>query len=153
VGTAGVYPDHADEFPVEGAALIRRIVLLPNILPGNHAFLPSVMPSKARTSPELTGMLRRAARLASADVACPLAITATKKAAGAARLSSGCELENLEAFAVARAAASAKVPFAAVLGVANRVGPQGHPEWVQHAQSAAENACRAVLAALAVAFE
>jgi len=144
VGTAGVYP--GQPLALDQAAIAQRVRLLPQILPGKHAYLPTIVPTEVKASASLVRSLRKAAHLPYADVACPIGITATKQAAVAAGKLSGCALENLEAFAVARAAALAKVPFAAVLGVANHVGPNGHREWERHAKSAAENACRAVVA-------
>ena len=78
-------------------------------------------------------------------VACPLAITRPSAALGR-RIAeaTGATLENLEAFAVARAAAAAGVDFAAVLGVANRVGPTGHDEWQRHHRAASRAACELV---------
>ena len=65
------------------------------------------------------------------------------RAAPAASL--GAALENLEAFSVARAAAAAGVDaVAAVLGIANRVGPRGHQEWRAHHAAASRAACRLV---------
>jgi len=73
-------------------------------------------------------------------VACPLAITRT--AALARRIAAtGAALENLEAFAVARAAAAARLPFAAVLGVSNIVGPRAHAEWRANHLAASRAAC------------
>jgi len=144
VGTAGVYP--VQPLALDQAAIAQRVRLLPQILSGKHAYLPAIIPTEVRTSPTLVRALRKATRLPYADVACPMGITATKQAAVAAGKLSGCALENLEAFAVARAAAVANVPFAAVLGVANHVGPNGHREWERHAKAAAESACRAVVA-------
>ena len=150
VGTAGVYPGQPAKFALGSAAVAVRIRLLPQILPGKHAYLPAVVPTEARSTPALVRALRKvAAELPTADVACPLGITATAAAASSAAKLSGCALENLEAFAVARAAALAKLPFAAILGIANHVGPSGHREWEGHAKSAAQSACQAVLVALA----
>lgn len=42
------------------------------------------------------------------------------------------EVEHMEAFAVARACAGRRVPFVALLGVANRVGPDAHTEWLRN---------------------
>lgn len=42
------------------------------------------------------------------------------------------EVEHMEAYAVARACADRRVPFVALLGVANRVGPDAHAEWVRN---------------------
>ena len=47
-----------------------------------------------------------------------------------------CEVEHLEAFAVATACARARVPLAVVLGVANRVGSRAREEWLHHHQAA-----------------
>jgi len=148
VGTAGVYPGQADALGLGTAAIAHRLRLLPQILPGKHAFVPPIVPTMARSSPALVRTLRRSSGLPCVDVACPLGITATMAAALSAAKLSGCALENLEAFAVARAAAVAKVPFSAILGIANHVGPRGHRQWQTHAKAAAESACRAVLAAL-----
>ena len=145
VGTAGVYPGQSNELVLDSAVIAWRIRLLPQILPGKHAFLPALVPTEARCTPALVRTLRKAAGVPGADVACPLGITATAKAATTAAELSGCALENLEAFAVARAAATAKVPFAAILGIANHVGPSGHREWEKHAKAAARSACRAVV--------
>lgn len=149
VGTAGLYPGPATNLDMGKAAIAVEIALLPEILPGKHAFLPSILPARIRSTPALIRLLRQRTDLPATDVACPLGITATRKAATTAAQLSGCRLENLEAFAVARAAAVARVPFTAVLGIANHVGPAGHKQWVKHAPAAAEAACKAVLAVLA----
>lgn len=148
VGTAGIYPGAAADFALGTALVADEIALVPEILPGRHAYLPEIVPSRERPTPKLTAALREAGALASASVANPLAITATRKAASFAVQRSRCVLENLEAFALARAAASAKLPYAVVLGVANQVGPSAHVEWTRNAAAAAAAACEAVLALL-----
>ena len=148
VGTAGVYPGQPATFGLAGATIAGRIRLLPQVLFGKHAFLPAIVPTEAKSTPALGRALRKATGLSCADVACPMGITATTKAAKAAAELSGCALENLETFAVARAAAVAKIPFAAILGIANRVGPSGHREWERHAKAAARSACQGVLVGL-----
>ncbi|HEY5283239.1 MAG TPA: hypothetical protein VIM14_10655 [Polyangia bacterium] len=148
VGTAGVYPGQPAELGLETAVVAERLRLLPRILSDDHAYLPAIVPTEARSSPGLVRTLRRAGHLPAVDVACPLGITATKRAATSAKKMSGCVLENLEAFAVARAAAKAKIPFAAILGIANCVGPEGHRQWQRHAKAAAKSACQAVIAFL-----
>jgi len=46
---------------------------------------------------------------------------------------------------VARAAAAAGIDeVAAVLGIANRVGPRGHQEWRAHHVAASRAACRLI---------
>ena len=148
VGTAGVYPGHRPALALGNAAVARRIRLLPPILAGGHAFLPARVATESRASPALARTLCLATGLPRGDIACPLAITASAKAGTAAAQLSGCALENLEAFAVARAAATAGIPFAAILGIANHVGPAGHREWKANARAAAAAACDALLAFL-----
>jgi nucleoside phosphorylase len=141
VGTAGVF-GRAPALPLGGAVTARQIQLVSSAVLRGQAFFPAPLPTTIHTDPRL----RRALRLNLADVACPLAITRTP--AAARRLATtGCQLETLEAFAVARAAAP--LPFAAVLGLSNQVGPAGHAQWRTHAAAASAAACAAVLAWLA----
>lgn len=84
-------------------------------------------------------------------VACPLAITRSATLGRRIAAATGATLENLEVFAVGRAAAAAGIDFAAVLGVANRVGPTGHREWLDHHRAASGAACRLVARFLSTA--
>jgi nucleoside phosphorylase len=145
IGTAGVYPGSPTRLPVGSAAVARRIALLSGNTAADDAYFPNPMPRREIATPSLGKAICKATRLPGADVACPLGITATAKAAALAAKESGCALENLEAFSVARAAASLKIPFAAVLGIANHVGEEGHREWKRNAAAAAAAACRAVV--------
>src|SRR3954452_1752210 len=78
-------------------------------------------------------------------VACPIAVTRSATLGRHLAHATGAALENLEAFAVARAAAAAGVDeVTAVLGIANRVGPRGHQEWRAHHAAASRAACRLV---------
>jgi len=61
------------------------------------------------------------------DVAVPPAITLT--AEGARALARVAPVEHLELTGVLAACAAAGVPAGAILGVANRVGPDAHSEW------------------------
>ena len=60
------------------------------------------------------------------------------------RLADGWTVEHMEAFGVALACKQAGVPFAAVLGIANRVGPDAHAEWLTHREAAQDSARDAV---------
>jgi nucleoside phosphorylase len=141
LGTAGVYPGR--DLPLGAAVVIDDTVLLPSL--DREVYLPDLITTRAACSRRLMARLRGSAKLPTAVVACPLAITADTTAARAAARRSGGVLENLEAFAVARAARAAGVPFAAVLGIANRVGKSSHREWKQHARAAAAAACEAAI--------
>jgi nucleoside phosphorylase len=71
--------------------------------------------------------LRTVSGLTSADVLTVGAITTDRSVAAA--WSADWALENMEAYGVALAAAQAGVPFLAILGVTNEVGPDAHAQW------------------------
>jgi len=142
VGTAGLYRGAGIDARIGDAVVVRRLHLLSSAAARGEAYFPAPLPTSATTDARLRRGLARG--LPVADVACPLAITSSAAGARRARAATGCALENLEAFAVARAAASARVPFACVLGVSNVVGPDAHQEWRAHAEKAAASACAAI---------
>jgi purine-nucleoside phosphorylase len=146
VGTAGVYPGAtARALPIGAAAVAGELRLVSTATLRGDAYAPAPLVAAAETTPALRAQLERAAAEAppAVTVACPLAITHT--AALARRIAAtGAALENLEAFGVARAAASARVPFAAVLGVSNVVGPRAHAEWRANHLAASRAACHVV---------
>jgi len=70
------------------------------------------------------------------DVAVPPAITLTVE--GARVLARLAAVEHLELTGVFAACGAARIPVAAALGVANRVGPEAHAEWKrEHARVSA----------------
>lgn len=152
VGTAGLYPGTGREHVLGAAVVADDLVMLPEILPGRHAYLPDLVVTRQRPTLALSQAIRKAGGLRAASVANPLAITRSEQAARYAARHSACVLENLEAFAFARAAASLGIPFAVVLGIANHVGPSAHREWRKNAGPAAAAACEAVVAFLARAM-
>jgi purine-nucleoside phosphorylase len=149
IGTAGVYPGGGDDVAIENACVAGRISLVSHAVTRGVAYLPAPLPV-AVAGPSAPGrQIARTGGVPVVDVACPVAITRSRAAARALARTSGASLENLEAFAVARAAAAARVPFAAVLGVANQVGPRAHLQWRAHAAAAAAAACTCVRAFVA----
>jgi len=52
------------------------------------------------------------------------------------RLADGWSVEHLEAFGVAYACHQAGIPFIAVLGIANQVGPDAHRQWLTNRDAA-----------------
>ena len=145
VGTAGIYGAAKEARAAIGTAVVAgEIVCVSTSALKGEAYLPGPMVLRVSTSRSLRAALTdgRAGRAAGLGVvACPLAITRSAALGRRIALSTGAALENLEAFAVARAAAAAGIPFAAVLGVANRVGPRGHEEWQRHHRAASRAAC------------
>jgi nucleoside phosphorylase len=141
VGTAGIYP--GTKLSIGQAVVAGTVHLASASVAAEAAYYPGPLPAKAEATP-LGAAIAQAARLSIADVACPLGITRDAAVARQLKRATGAALENLEAFAVARAAAHAGVPFAAVLGIANYVGPEAHAEWKQNGDKAAATACAAV---------
>ena len=144
VGTAGSYPGLRPDLALAGVVAARRLLLSADGVATGDAYLPPRLPATQET----TLTLRRvaaAAGLLMADVACPLAITSRSAALGHRARTPACDVENLEAFAVARAAATAGLPFAAILGISNAVGSSAHAAWKRNATRAAAAACRAAL--------
>jgi purine-nucleoside phosphorylase len=146
VGTAGLYLGARPRVGFGDAAVVRRARLACEGVARGSSYFPEPLISSVETDRPLREALRTRARLPLADVACPPGITRSAAVARKLAATTGAALENLEVLAVARAAARAKVPFAAVLGVSNHVGPQAHAEWKSLAALASASACAAVLA-------
>ena len=141
VGTAGAFPTAT--LDIAKAAIVSRVTL-GSPEKENVAQIPTPMPREVSTSVRFSASLAKSSTLETATVVCPLAITRSSRRAKELSKVSGAELENLEVFAIAQAAQRAKVPFVAVLGVANIVGPKGAKQWLDHGEAAAANACHAI---------
>jgi len=153
VGTAGVYARGRAAIPIGGVAVAGAIQGVSTAALRGEAYLPGPVALRAETSPSLAAVLTAAlgdAGRAPLSVACPLAITRTAALGRLIAEATGAELENLEVFAVARAALAAGVEFGAVLGVANRVGPGGHREWLKHHRAVSRAACDLLYRVLSV---
>jgi purine-nucleoside phosphorylase len=145
VGTAGAYAGARRAPPVGAAAVGRELRLVSTAALRGDGYTPAPLVTRALPAPALVRALRaRAPALPALVVACPLAITRTLGLGRRIAAATGAALENLEAFAVARAAAAAGAQFAAVLGVANGVGPRAHAEWRAHHEEASRTACAVV---------
>lgn len=122
VGTAGAYP---------GGPKIGAVVAASELGLGSVAATLSLgyvprAPGPLRADPGLNERIR----LPTARVLTALAITSSPELAR--QLGAGWEVEHMEAYAVAWACAEAGIPFAAVLGITNDVGPNAHAEWLRH---------------------
>jgi futalosine hydrolase len=149
VGAAGFYGREKEARQVIGTAVVAGgLLCMSTAALKGEAYLPGPMVVQVPTSRSLQTALGggRAGepRDLPRDVACPLGITRSAALGRRIAEATGATLENLEAFAVARAAAAAGVPFAAVLGIANRVGPTGHDEWQRHHRAASRAACELI---------
>lgn len=117
--------------PLKTALKIGDIVRAKTIHTGDisvwsqDTFIPEIMPT--RVTP--TRFLTPQNTLHESDVFCPLAITQSQIAAAILRVHFPTAVENLECFAVAWNAVQRNIPFEAILGVSNLIGPDGHEEW------------------------
>lgn len=119
VGTCGAYPGG----PPIGARLVAGALGFADLgAAGGLGYTPLPPPILHADS-----ALSERFGLPSASVLTLGAITSA--ASVAAALGASWSLEHLEAYAVAAACAEQGVPFAAVLGVTNVVGPGAHAEW------------------------
>ncbi|HEY7375895.1 MAG TPA: phosphorylase [Polyangia bacterium] len=149
VGTAGAYPRGRATAAIGTAALAGELHLVSTAALRGDGYLPEPLVARAGPADALNDALaacgaggRSIARL---GVACPLAVTRSATLGRQIAHATGAGLENLELFAVARAAAAAGVgAVTGVLGIANRVGPRGHQEWRAHHVAASRAACRVV---------
>lgn len=145
VGTAGVYPSARSGLPIAGAVIAGEIHCVSTAALAGDGYLPAPQVVRAQGSQKLAAALAGdAAELPATTVACPLAITRSAALARRIAAATGASLENLELFAVARATAGAGAEFAAVLGVANRVGPSAHREWLANHRRASRAACAVI---------
>jgi nucleoside phosphorylase len=149
VGTAGAFPRGRATTAIGTVAIARELFLASTAALRGDGYLPEPIATRAATSVTLSAALAACAAAKSPvpllGVACPIAVTRSATLGRHLAHATGAALENLEAFAVARAAAAAGIDaMTAVLGIANRVGPRGHQEWRAHHDAASRAACRLV---------
>lgn len=122
IGTAGAYPGG----PAVGSVVVaRHIGLSTGIAELGLGYTP-LAPGPITTDETL----RARTGLAEVDVLTVEAIT-TDPGLTTSRARDW-QVEHMEAWSVAAAAAAAGVPFVAILGISNRVGPDAHAEWRVH---------------------
>lgn len=136
-GTGGAY---AGGPPIGVACKVRRVGLLDSAAMMGLGYTPRPPPPIA-CDPRLLAHVD----LPEVDVLTVGAITTDPTLAR--RLGDGWQVEHLEAYGVAAACADANVPFAAVMGIANVVGPEAHAQWLTH-RGQAQTAARTALASL-----
>lgn len=138
IGTAGRY---AGGPPVGQACVARRVGLADGAASMGLGYVPRP-PAPLPGDPRLLGRCP----LIQVDVLNTGAVSTDPLLSD--RLADGWQVEHLEVYGVAWACAAASVPFLAILGIANDVGPQAHAQWLTNrvaAQDAARLAARALL--------
>lgn len=138
VGSAGAY---ADGPPIGSAVASRRVGMSWGVAAMGLGYVPGA-PQIVQSDADMLATVGVPAH----DVLTVGAITTDPQLAG--RLADGWTVEHMECFAVATACQHEQVPFLAILGIANRVGPEAHVQWLTHrddAQRAARHAVTALL--------
>jgi len=139
IGTCGMYPGRS--FTIGEAVMARRVGLSYGVAAMGLGYVP-----RAPEPVDCAADMLEKVQLAIADVLTTGAVTTDTVLAG--RLSDHWHVEHLEAFGVALACEQAGIPFNAILGIANDVGPHAHMQWLSHreeAQNAARQAARRLL--------
>ena len=132
IGTCGVYPGRS--YTIGQAIMAKRVGLSYGVAAMGLGYVP-----RAPEPIECAQDLVESTTLASADVLTTGAVTTDMVLAG--RLSDHWAVEHLEVFGVAFACRQAGIPFNAILGIANDVGPNAHAQWLSH-RDEAQNAAR-----------
>ncbi len=134
IGTAGSYPDGP---PIGSVVVSRTVGLSWGVASLGLGYVPRA-PEPVRADPTL---IERSG-LPAHDVLTVGAITTDLDLAE--RLAEGWSVEHLEAYAVAWTCAQASIPFVAVFGITNHVGPDAHHQWLTNRDEAQRSAREAV---------
>jgi len=150
VGTAGAY---SRAMRVGSVAIASDVALVSTAVVRGDGYVPGPVPMRQAATAAIARRLSACAQSIDcpatfARVANPLAITKSTTLARKIAADTESDVENLEVFSVARAARTQRLSFAAVLGIANRVGPSAHQEWITNQAAASEAACAVVAAYL-----
>lgn len=130
VGTAGAYQTR---LPVGTAVVAERVGLSEGVAAMGLGYVPRA-PQPISCDPRLLERLDGPR----CSVLTVSAITTDAVLAG--RLSDGWQIEQMEAYGAAVACQQAGVPFVAVYGISNVVGPDAHAQWLAHRHEAQERA-------------
>ncbi len=145
IGSCGIYPN-LPQYRPHDVVVSSRVQLISHAVNAGKSAFPGPMQTQLECDPLLAaGLSASGGRVFSAQVGCTVASTIDDAFAAAIHPATGCEAENLEAFAVGQACKAADVPFAAVLGVSNIVGSTGRHDWMQFQRGAVNAAAEAIV--------
>ncbi|MCB9595668.1 MAG: hypothetical protein H6719_23300 [Sandaracinaceae bacterium] len=145
VGSCGVYPN-LPQYRPHDVLVSSRVQLVSHAVNAGKSEFPQPMQVALECNPLLAaGLASGGGRVYVAPVACTLATTVDDTIAAAIHPATGCEAENLEAFAVAQACKASEIPFSAVLGVSNIVGSTGAHDWRQFQRAAVNAAAETIV--------
>jgi nucleoside phosphorylase len=136
IGTAGAYPGGPEIGSVIGASRVGWGDGISTLGLGYVPRPPEPVPCDMALRAQLP-------RLPWHPVLTVSAITTDPRLAGRFA-EAGWTVEHLEAYATALACREAGIPFVAVLGISNEVGPDAHVQWLAHRDAAQEATRRAI---------
>ena len=144
VGSCGVYPG-LPQYQPHDVIVANRVQLVSHAVQARRSEFPAPMQTQLEANPMLVaGLASVGGRVFAAPVANTLARTVDDTAA-AVHPATGCQAENLEAFAVGQACKASEIPFVAVLGVSNIVGSTGAQDWMQFQRAAVNAAAETIV--------
>ncbi|HMJ55801.1 MAG TPA: hypothetical protein VK540_27195 [Polyangiaceae bacterium] len=135
VGTCGAYEHRGGDLAIAQVVAANRIRLASTAAVEGRGAFPGPMGITVDADVALSAALAGQS-VRPVSVATTLAITTEDVLANRVADALACEVEHLEAFAVATACAQGHVPMAVILGVANRVGSSARAEWLRHHEAA-----------------
>lgn len=145
LGSCGVYPN-LPQYRPHDVLVSSRVQLVSHAVNAGKSQFPGPMQVALECNPLLAaGLASGGGRVFVAPLACTLATTVDDAVAASIHPTTGCEAENLEAFAVAMACKAADIPFCAVLGVSNIVGSTGAHDWRQFQRAAVSAAAETII--------
>lgn len=130
LGTCGAHRE--SRIPIGAIVVAESVCISSGDVARGEMRMPSLLATRVDCDVQLGMRVARRAddgrgAIARARVSCTLGVTENDVLAGLLSSTSGCEVENLEAFSVMRAASPR--PTAIVLGVTNIVGANGGRDW------------------------
>lgn len=145
IGTCGVYPGIEGYQPYD-IVVASKVHLIDHAVFAGRASFPEPMQAElAPAAPLSAGLAAAGPRVRRASVASPMAFTDDDAFALGVPSRTGCEVENLEAFAVAQACHLLQVPLAVVLAVTHVVGSHRKVDWQKFERHASIGAADVVV--------
>jgi len=134
VGTAGFL--NPSQFQIGDLVQASKVTLFDGAALMGHGHFASLQeqPSFPSTGTSL--------ELPDVSVVNSLCVTSSEQLSAAIRQKTDGEVENLELFGVAMAAAQLKLPWSALLGLTNQVGPLGGPQWKENHHQLADSSAK-----------
>lgn len=144
IGAVGAYPGLG--YQPSDVVVGTRVTLADPTVNDGRASFPEPMQTVIETHGMITDGLTTAGNGRKVSVASPLSATRDEDMAQREHERHRCEVESLEAFAVASACALSRVPYACVFGVSHELGRGARDQANQYERAAMDAAAKTVIA-------